>query len=218
VNGITAKLDHLVVAAHSLDQGASYIQTCLGVTPIGGGKHRAVGTHNRVLNLGHGQYLEVIAVDPDATPPAFPRWFHLDDPGLQEGLKIRPRLIAWVARTRDIDRLATAYRQVRVEIRPMQRDALRWRFAFTTDGALPGDGLIPHLIQWESPNHPTEKMPESGCRLLGLEGVYANQGIIQETIAAMGLAEAIGLHRVPGRRSPGLIARIETPSGEVILD
>lgn len=218
VNGIVAKLDHLVVATHTLDQGTTFIQTRLGVAPVGGGKHTAMGTHNRVLKLGQGQYLEIIAVDPEASPPAYPRWFNLDDPGLQAMLKIRPRLIAWVARTSAIDRLAVAYQQLRVEIRPMQRDALRWRFAFAADGSLPGDGLIPHLIQWAGPNHPTEKMPESGCRLLGLEGVHPSLGIIQETIAALGLAEAIVIHRGSGRRTPGLIARIETPGGEVILD
>ena len=218
MNGIELTLDHLVVAAHTLNQGATYIHTCLGVVPARGGKHCVMGTHNRVLNLGRGQYLEVIAIDPEATPPAFPRWFNLNDPGLQAGLKIRPRLIAWVARTNAIDRLAVAYPRLRLEIRSMQRDALRWRFGFTGDGSLPGDGLIPHLIQWESPNHPTTRMPESGCRLLGLEGAHASQGAIQETIVAMGLADEIVIHPVSNRWSPGLIARIDTPGGEVILD
>ena len=50
----TAMLDHLVVAADTLDQGAAYVRDRLGVSPAGGGTHVAMGTHNRVLKLGRG--------------------------------------------------------------------------------------------------------------------------------------------------------------------
>ncbi|MEE4111237.1 MAG: VOC family protein, partial [Desulfobacteraceae bacterium] len=93
MSGPAPELDHLVVAAHTLDQGSAYVQEVLGVPVTGGGKHAAVGTHNRVLKLGPGQYLEVIAIDPDGRQPKFPRWFNLDDPGFQARLKIRPRLV-----------------------------------------------------------------------------------------------------------------------------
>jgi hypothetical protein len=146
----TAMLDHLVVAANTLDQGSAYVQERLGVSPAGGGTHVAMGTHNRVLKLGPDRYLEVIAIDPDGRQPDSPRWFNLDHPDLQARLKERPRLIAWVARTDAVDALAAAVYGQRIDVRAMQRGALRWRFAFTRDGSLPGDGLIPHLIRWAS--------------------------------------------------------------------
>jgi hypothetical protein len=37
-----------------------------------------MGTHNRLLKLGEGFYLELIAIDPQAPPPGRPRWFGLD--------------------------------------------------------------------------------------------------------------------------------------------
>jgi len=155
-----AVLDHLVVAAETLAQGEVWVRERLGAAPAGGGKHPDMGTHNRVLKLGRGQYLEVIAVDPTARNPGFPRWFGLDDPALRARLKTRPRLITWVARTDSPDSLATqAYGQP-AQVRPMRRDSLRWRFAFTRDGSLPGGGLVPHLIQWQTPAHPAESMPE----------------------------------------------------------
>ncbi len=92
-----------MVAAHTLDQGSAYVQDALGVPMAGGGKHAAVGTHNRVLKLGPGQYLEVIAIDPEGRQPEFPRWFNLDDPEFQDRLKTRPRLITWVVRTENVD-------------------------------------------------------------------------------------------------------------------
>ena len=145
----SAELDHIVVAAETLDQGTAYLKAKLGIAPAGGGSHLGVGTHNRVLKLGHDRYLEVIAIEPCGHKPEFPRWFDLDNPDLQAILKIRPRLIAWVARTDAIESMAETHYDRPMIVRPMQRGSLRWRFAFTVDGALPADGLIPHLIQWE---------------------------------------------------------------------
>jgi hypothetical protein len=211
-------LDHLVVAAYTLGQGIAYVQDCLGLTMTGGGKHAAVGTHNRLLKLGPGQYLEVIAIDPDGRQPKFPRWFNLDDPGFQARLKIRPRLVTWVVRTENVNVLAKAIHGQRVCVRPMQRDALRWRFAFTDDGSMPGDGLIPHLIQWDGRIHPTQKMQDAGCRLLRLDGAHSDSVYVKRVVSSMGLDHLITFHPVSKQRPPGLSARIKTPAGEAVLD
>ena len=214
----SAVLDHLVVAAYTLDQGSAYVQDCLGVPMSGGGKHAAMGTHNRVLKLGPGQYLEVIAIDPEGPQPDFPRWFNLDDPGFQARLKIRPRLITWVVRSENVDVLAGAIFGQRVCVRPMQRDGLRWQFAFTDDGSLPGGGLIPHLIQWDGLIHPTEKMKDAECRLLSLDGTHIDPASVKRVISTMGLDDLITFHAVSKQRPPGLSARIKTPAGVVVLD
>jgi len=218
LTGPAPVLDHLVVAAHTLDQGSAYVQDCLGVTMTGGGKHAAVGTHNRVLKLGPDQYLEVVAIDPEGRPPDFPRWFNLDDVGFQARLKIRPRLVTWVVRTKRVDALAESIHGQRVRVRPMQRDALRWRFAFTDDGSMPGDGLIPHLIQWDGRIHPTQKMKDAGCRLLCLDGAHTDLASIRRVVSSMGLDHLITFHPVSKQRPPGLSARIKTPAGVVVLD
>ena len=59
--GIT--LDHIVIAAQSLDEGRAWAEAKLGVPPAGGGHHAAMGTHNALWGMG-ACYLEVIAVDP----------------------------------------------------------------------------------------------------------------------------------------------------------
>ena len=66
-------LDHLVIAAPTLDAGCRHVAEQLGALPEGGGAHVGMGTHNRVLGLFGGIYLEVIAIDPDAPPPGWPR-------------------------------------------------------------------------------------------------------------------------------------------------
>ncbi len=213
-----AMLDHLVVAARTLDQGAIYIRERLGIEPVGGGSHVRMGTHNRIFSLGGKHYLEVIAVDPQGRTPDWPRWFNLDNPELQAGLMIQPRLIAWVARTAAIDTLsATIYDRPAI-VRPMQRGTLRWRFAFTVDGTLPAEGLLPHLIQWQGKGHPTDSMPDSGCFLEGLIGVHRQPETVQQTIARMGLDGIFTVHPASSTQPPGLSARIRTPLGVAMLD
>jgi Glyoxalase-like domain len=217
MNTPRVEFDHIVVAADNLDQGAAYIADLLGVEPAGGGKHDILGTHNRVLSLGQGRYLEVIAIDPDGRRPDFPRWFGLDDPALQDRLKIKPRLVAWVARCEAVDSLAADIFGRRTRVRPMQRGTLRWRFAGTDDGSLPGGGLIPHLIQWEVTEHPADMMPDAACRLIALEGAHADPAAVQSVISRLGLENAIAVHAISTGLPPGLRARIETPGGKVVM-
>jgi hypothetical protein len=96
----TAHLDHLVLAAHSLTQGVEYIREKLGVEPQGGGQHASQGTHNRLLRLDRGCYLEIISIDPDGNRPGHPRWFDLDSRKLQAKLLERPRLITQLSQAR----------------------------------------------------------------------------------------------------------------------
>jgi len=73
-------LDHLVIAAATLDEGVAGCEATLGVTPAPGGRHALIGTHNRLLALGGEGFaracLEIIAIEPGT-----PRFFaHLRTP------------------------------------------------------------------------------------------------------------------------------------------
>ena len=57
-------IDHLVLAALSLDEGNRRVAELTGVTPVFGGVHTGAGTHNALASLGAPSYLEVIAPDP----------------------------------------------------------------------------------------------------------------------------------------------------------
>ncbi|HEX6635378.1 MAG TPA: VOC family protein, partial [Usitatibacter sp.] len=83
---VTRDLDHLVVAARTLEEGAAWVEAALGVPTVAGGKHDLMGTHNRLLGLDGRRYLEVIAIDPSAPPPARARWFGLDEAAPRERL------------------------------------------------------------------------------------------------------------------------------------
>jgi hypothetical protein len=63
---VNASIDHLVIAADSLEQGADRRAATFGVQPSGGGKHPRMGTHNRVIAISSESfpdcYLEVVAI------------------------------------------------------------------------------------------------------------------------------------------------------------
>ncbi len=94
-------LDHLTVAALTLEEGVAHVERQLGVAVPPGGAHPLMGTHNHLMQLGDGIFLEIIAPDP-AVEPKRPRWFALDDAHMRARLKSSPRLISWVVRVPDL--------------------------------------------------------------------------------------------------------------------
>jgi hypothetical protein len=56
-------IDHLVIATADPDAAATELESSLGVTVAGGGRHPGRGTFNRIAWLADGSYLELIGVD-----------------------------------------------------------------------------------------------------------------------------------------------------------
>lgn len=208
--------DHLVLATRDLDLGTAWLEQRLGVALAGGGWHSRMGTHNRLLHLGDDFYLELIAIDPQAQAPGRPRWFELDR---REALPAgRPRLVHWVARSDDILRDAAASTEALGDILAMERGDYRWRITVPPDGHLPGNGLVPTLIQWEGPVHPAANLPDAGCRLMKLEGFHPQPVRIRTALTGLGLASRLDLHECAADEAPQLVAYIRTPEGLVELD
>ena len=217
---IKAELDHLVVAAKSLDEGKIWALEVLGVEPVGGGKHDGLATHNTLLKLNGNRYLEIIAIDPEAGQPNFPRWFGLDTAEVQDHVAHGPRLVAWVARASGmpdaIEQLAATAGYSATAVRPASRGDFRWRFAFTPDGERINGGVLPHLIQWDSPVHPCERLPESGVSLIAL--ALGAPDPERTTTLLESLAFSDELIQVAQSVSPQLVAMLSTPQGRVVLD
>jgi hypothetical protein len=218
---IRSEFDHLVVGCAGLDEGARWLEQRLGVAPQAGGAHAAMGTHNALLRLGPRCYLELIAIDPAAPPPARPRWFALDDPRVQAALSKTPSLLTWVVRC---DSLAQACARVPDlgEIHSMSRGPFRWKIAVPDDGSLPWGGVLPAAIQWSAadgaPGHPCQLLEDRGCEFVSLA--------LSHPAAVLGAGGLVGLFRElrvvgavdlkPGPRR--LAATIRTPGGEATLE
>ena len=207
-------LDHLVVAAQALAEGCAFIEAQLGVRAQPGGKHVAMGTHNALVGLGPRQYLEIIAIDPEGVNPARPRWYDLDEPRMRAALAEGPRLIHWAAQTDDIDAAVARARIDLGVVHPITRGDLHWRITIPDDGHLPGAGLVPTLIEWPSASHPTDRLADSGIRLVALAGEHPDPAAIRAAIASLGLSETL---KVTYGRHPRLAAMLRTPRGIVTL-
>lgn len=159
--GASLTFDHLVVSAESLDAGVAKLEAQLGVSFEAGGKHARYGTHNALLGLDDGLYLEVIAIDPDAQPEIRPRWFGLD---VFSGV---PTLTNWVCRAEGLstEALPAGFDKV-VDL---QRGDLHWRMAEATGGALPFDQCHPGLIDWGDTPPPPTRLKPCGLTLKSLE-------------------------------------------------
>lgn len=209
-----ATLDHLIVAATTLADGIDYVATLTGAVPQPGGKHVTMGTHNALLRLGDKLYVEIIAVDPEATKPSRPRWFGLDGIALQADLMEQPRLIHWVARTLDIEHAAHCSGVELGTVHALARGDYRWRITIPEDGALPGRGVIPTLIQWDVDVHPADRLPPSTVALVELAATHPDPGVIRPVLANLGLEGSL---RVSYDRETRLAAMLRTPHGFVTL-
>jgi hypothetical protein len=202
-------IDHLVLAAPSLDAGTRRVSELTGVTPEFGGVHTGRGTHNALASLGPPSYLEVIAPDPEQPG--------VGSPLIPDDLADGPRLVAFAVGCDDLDAAVTALRHAGVpdvadpyemsRARPDGR-VLTWRLAFV--GSRVG-GAHPFLISWDGDDSPTHDSPPAG-RLVALAAGDPEPGPAAELLTHLGVAVD-----VDDSPTPWLRATIETPSGQVVL-
>ncbi|MFQ5703673.1 MAG: VOC family protein [Gemmatimonadales bacterium] len=209
-------IDHLVYAVPDLARGAAVVGELLGIDPIAGGRHEGFGTANFLVAIGKRCYLEVIGPDPQQPDHAGGRPFGVD-------LVAEPKLVTWAAKVSNLERRVASVRAAGCDpgsILSMGRSRadgshLDWRLAVPEatlqGGPLPGDGLVPFLIDWGDSPHPADQMPQA-CSLLELRAAHPEPDLVQPMLQAfqvdMGVVWA---------EFPTLTAVIETPQGRVEL-
>jgi hypothetical protein len=203
-------VDHVVYGVEDLASGVGDLAERLGVRAAPGGRHVGRGTHNALLGLGAGAYLEIIAIDPEQEPPSGPVSFALDRVRL-------PRLVGWASRTSDIDAQAAAARGRGYdpgEVFAMTRRRpdgflLEWRLCRHAPD--PSRLVIPFLIDWGASPHPGQSAPQ-GVRLVELRAEDPLPAAVRAEIEALGetLTVAEGAE-------PALVAVLDTPRGRIEL-
>lgn len=209
----TIAFDHLVMAARTLGEGVAWVEERTGVPMGPGGRHAAMSTHNRLLSLGPGRFLEMLAIDPEAADPGRPRWFGLDSPAMKERLARGPALVHWVARAEDLDAALAALALGSPEVLSLSRGDYCWRIGVPRDGSLQMEGAAPTLIRWEGA-HPAERLPDSGCTLASLRLGHPQAAAMMQRLRGAGLAASDPIEAIAG---PALVARLATPRGMVEL-
>ena len=209
-------LDHLVLGCADLARGSAWLERFLGVTLSDVGTHAKMGTQNRLLSLGPGCYLELIALDSSVTPTS-PRWFGLDTQDVQERIAQRPRLIGWVARTDDIGALSLKTGEALGPVCAMSRGDFSWRISIPADGHPIEGGLIPHMIQWDVPIHPSERLVDQGCRFTWMEAAHPNPAKVLYLLGELGLEKSLVMTSSPPYSGMTMCAYLQTPSGTKTL-
>ncbi len=198
-------LDHLLVGAPDLVSGVAWVADHLGVTPVAGGRHPRLGTHNALTGMGGARYLEVIASDPEGAGLA-PHFAWL-------AACPTPRVATWAARVEDLVPVATALESLGVphsgitagSRRRLDGSLLEWwtLFPSETEG-----GLVPFFIRWKEPSqHPALSLDHS-LELDTLSFAHPEPERLRKIFAAIGM-EA----RVEEGDSPRLLATIRGPLG-----
>ncbi|PUE14098.1 VOC family protein [Limnohabitans sp. MMS-10A-178] len=229
-----SQIDHLVVAAHSLQQGVEWCEATLGITPAAGGEHEKYGTHNRLFKIATPAfpvaYFEIIAINPDAViekkpPPA--RWFDLDSKQLQAELAKSPRLVHFVVNTDNIQDARHAWKNQGIDRGPIihasrktPKGLLQWQITVRPDGDRLFNGTLPTLIQWGKPEaadpmqlHPRNHLPRSGVSLKSLTVSHPSASKIKAAY------EAIMLGNIDVTEGPAnIVATLQTPKGLVTLE
>ncbi len=194
------ELDHIAVVCSDLTIGSDWLATRLGCALVQGGKHPRFGTHNQLLGLAGGLYLEVIAPDPAACVQG-PRWFDLDR------APRRPRWGNWICRADDLAR------DIAGPAVAMARGDLRWQITVPDDGSLPMGGGFPTLIRWQDmAAHPAKALPDSGCRLTRWE-VHHPQAAQLRRICPVSDAVVV----FTPSQTPHFVAHFDTPNGPVVI-
>lgn len=194
------ELDHFAIAANTLAEATAHVEEALGVPLQPGGEHAVFGTHNRLLGLADGLYLEAIAIDPEATPERQPRWFDLDR------FDGAARITNWICRSGDLDSTLAALPVDAGAPVSLTRGDLSWQMAVPKSGILPYDNIFPALIQWQGP-HPAPRLTQQGCSL---------RRLVVSHPEAQALAELLPLGDARVVFEPGpaaLRAEIDTPHG-----
>ena len=228
-----SQIDHLVVAAHSLQQGVEWCEATLGITPAAGGEHEKYGTHNRLFKIATPAfpvaYFEIIAINPAAVIPKrqqVTRWFDMDDPVLQKTIAQEPRLVHFVSSTDDIKAARHLWRTQGIErgqivhaSRKSSKGMLHWQITVRDDGERLFNGCLPTLIQWGKPDapeplrlHPRNSLPRSGVSLQGLAVSHPSAAKLQTAMDSVGLT---GVQVSSG--AANLVATLQTPKGLVQL-
>ena len=136
------RLDHVIYAVEDLESGIRRFADQYGLVSAGGGEHPEFGTHNAIVPVGHGQFIELMAIADEGSQ-------HPLVLSLSNWLRDGDRLVAVCLRPDDLDEVAE---RLSIPIGPAERhtsegEVLRWRLA-GVQAAL-GPERLPFFIDWQ---------------------------------------------------------------------
>ena len=203
-------LDHLLWEEFRLEEGETRFADLTGVSPAFGGAHPDRGTHNSLLSLGEGVYLEIIAPNPaQAEAFGFPEEA---PPGFEPGL------FAFGMKSDDLEHVRHSVERAGLSASSLQDvsrerpngEVLRWQ-TLIIEGHDFGH-VVPFFTRSDGAPHPSETPPK-GCELLEFSVGHPEN----EKLSRLYDALEVNVPVFPSEQ-PRLRAVLATPKGEVTLN
>jgi hypothetical protein len=153
------QIDHILLGIDDLDRGVKAFEESTGVKPVYGGKHPG-GTHNALVSLGDGTYVEIIAIQKGVAPPD-------DFAGLEQLRTLTP--VGWAVSSKDSAQLRSRLEAARMAVTEPAAGSrttpagktLSWQ----TFGLKDNFAEAPFFIVWSAQTaHPSTTSP-GGCKL-----------------------------------------------------
>lgn len=149
---MNATIDHIVLAATSLDKAKSQWHARTGLRAVNGGRHPGVGTQNALCGLAEGTYVELLAVDP--TQPDH----------RQPNLPAELSPFHWAVAVDDLtaleeilDRRGVSHTgAINMSRETTTGETLRWRLLFALRDS--AGGGMPFFIDWLNSEHPSANL------------------------------------------------------------
>jgi len=131
------RIDHVIYGTADLDVAAARIEACLGLTAVAGGRHEGLGTHNRIVPLGDGSFIELLAI-------ADPEEAHRSPLGavLQAAIADGEGLFGWAVAVEDVRPIAE---RLRTTITTVGRQGMTARLTGVQESL--SDPALPFFIE-----------------------------------------------------------------------
>jgi len=179
---MNGRIDHIVIGADNLISGTRILEKKINTKLLPGGEHKVMGTHNKLLKLQTGIYLEVIANNPNVESPSHPRWFSLDELNIKEKIKQSPRSLCWILAVDNIDHAVKNCGYNPGKILELSRGDLEWKVTVPTDGKLIENGVLPFLIEWPKNIHPSKNLTNSSVSLNKISLIHTEPDYIKNIL------------------------------------
>lgn len=204
------EIDHLIVAVADLDAAGARFERDYGLTSVVGGRHRGLGTGNRIVPLGDS-YVELMAVvdEDEAQGSPLAAW-------IRDTCAGGDRIGALCLRTDDAAAVAERLGTPALEMSRLKPDGheLRWKLAGLEQTL--ADPRLPFFIQWyaEPGDLPgaTPVEHRSGAHAIEWVEIECDEAVLRERIGDAELDV-----RAAGGDSGALRAGIATPGGTLVL-
>lgn len=187
------EFDHILYAGPDLEDLRADFERRSGLQAAQGGRHANWGTHNALVGLGAGLYLELVAPEPGSSGPWADAFAPLPGPSLQ----------AWCVRAGPASEVVARLARAGVGSRWVEGSralpgggVLTWELVFPVGHEF--GGALPFFIDWGRSTHPSAALG-APAKLSHFTVEHPDAGELVRILAAVGdLPEGLEVQAAPG--------------------